>query len=764
MEDKENKDAENAANKRSEFCKNKKYYKEKIKYYESLNLVPTDIKNASEFNKWGDAIFSLAEIEQDETLFENGFEKYEIVTKLKQSDTDIATVFYNWGNRLSSLAEIKQGESIFKRAFEKYNQAIQLDTKNDLAYCNWGIALYRLVKINKDEKLLEDAFDKYKKAIEINPGNAKVFYNWGITLYRLARMKQKEASCKGDDLIFLLDSALEKCKKAVNSKPEEALVSSLKNASEKYKKDIQSKPDEALASLFKEAFEKYDKAVLHSNSDKPLASLAYCNWGIALYRLAEEKKDVSLFESAFKKYKEAIKLDPQNTSVLFYWGITLYGLVKIKQDKAFFYHLEEFEKESKDTKDADTLLIKGELFFVLSQTKKNKEHEEKVKDYFEKSRKDILEILTFLDEDNEKKIIETEILYSLLDSDNKENNGNTFFEETTKNLEPEQREKLNKYKEIFVLSNFIISRLYVNNQNAKYEKYEKLVSHYREKNISQQLLFKDDFKFRLNAIDYSNDPTEGKTFLDFLYGKGNYKTDEELNSEYEAFGSSFAFDDDSLNQFRLYGKEEGKEGTGLSLVFRDSFFSKEAKMDFESPQKDSLKMEMDNPVEDKSALFRCIYIDPIPDVTQPVVLSIGQKEEYLFYREKIGRKYEFYSNEINGITECIREKMVKLRNLVEGLNSEVVGQLLINLRYLTKHIAFKDEQECRIVKIRRLNDKDSEIKNDANRLYIEYSPKVSNHIDKIYFGPKATGFELFKNMLKNKKLDILCEKSKNPLA
>jgi hypothetical protein len=105
------------------------------------------------------------------------------------------------------------------------------------------------------------------------------------------------------------------------------------------------------------------------------------------------------------------------------------------------------------------------------------------------------------------------------------------------------------------------------------------VAHYREKTISQKmLLFDEDSNFRLNAINYSNDPTEGKILFDYLFEKDKRPIDESLNREYGAFAGCFIFNHDSLNQFRLYGKENGTKGTGLSLVFRNSFFNEEAKM------------------------------------------------------------------------------------------------------------------------------------------------------------------------------------------
>jgi len=440
-----------------------------------------------------------------------------------------------------------------------------------------------------------------------------------------------------------------------------------------------------------------------------------------------------------KKYKEAIECYEKNrlpTNNYKHWGLSLLCLAKIKKDKYFKEKFKNFENASNKVKDSETLLIKGALYFVL-------ENYEKAKELFKKSEMSILRILTFLEEEDEEKIIkETDILDFLLDSENTKDG--KFFNKITEELTPEQK---NDYKTVYIHSIYIISRLHVNNPN------EKLVAHYCEKNISQQLLFKG-INFWLNATDYSNDPTEGKTLLDFLYGKNNYKTDEEINTEYEAFTGSFVFDYDNLNTFRLYGKEEiKKEGTGVSLVFKDTFFNKNADMAVETPN------------GAKSSLYRCIYIDPYPE-TDENVITVGQKEEYLFYKEKKKNEFRNYNEEMDKIIETVREEMHSLKERVKNLDKDIVGQLLLNLRYLVKHVAFKEEQECRVVKILNLHDEIIKIKEDYfKQMYFEYSPKVSGHIAKIYFGPKAEGFELFKSILKNKGLErIECIKSTNPLA
>ena len=263
-------------------------------------------------------------------------------------------------------------------------------------------------------------------------------------------------------------------------------------------------------------------------------------------------------------------------------------------------------------------------------------------------------------------------------------------------------------------------------------------------------------KFRLNAINYSNDPTEGKTLLDYLFpsSKENFSEKRMFDTEYRAFAGCFTFQHDSLNQFRLYGKDNDKEGTGLSLVFREDFFSRE------------LKLATEEDANRKYPLFRCIYIDP----KEQQVKTVGHKEI-------TDGKYKKY---IDDVFDIVNEKMKELRNLIDqnpNLDRNVIELLLINLRYLSKHIAFKEEQECRIVRICSINGKDK-IHFEEEKMYIEYEsdilytfdvsskPDVIPRIEKIYFGPKATNIESFQDRLKINKLDgkIKCDRSENPLA
>ena len=600
-----------------------------------------------------------------------------------------------WVNKGKEFYKAKN----YKEASQCYDKAVQLDPNNASAFDNWGTAISDLAKIKQDVPLFENAFEKYEQATRIDPNYASAFYNWGIALYDLAEIKHDEN---------LFKSSCEKYEQATRLDPSDA--SAFYNWGIALNNLAEIKQD---GDLFKNACEKYDKATQLD----PNYAYTFNNWGITLYNLAEIKQDGDLFKSACEKYKQATHLKSDYSDAFFNWGITLYKLAEIKQDENLY-------RESIE--------------------------------YLKKSKQDILDILVDLYENGKKQIFQTEYFYPLLDSSyiNPDSTDVKFFNEIAKSI---KKDELDEYKDIYIRSIYIISKLYVKNEN------EKLVAYYSKKEVSEKLLFDDNSKFRLNAINAFNDPSEGKILLDFLYGEERTSTNEALNTEYEAFAGCFTFDYDSLNQFRLYGKEKKEEGTGLSLVFRDSFFSKKPKMALEPPKIDSHKMNdgglSKEGDEKKFSLFRCIYIDP---QTQRVI-TVGQKAKYLFYREE-NPNFKKYNTSVNFITENITNEMNKLKKQAENLNPAIVGQLLINLRYLTKHIGFKEEQECRIVRIH--NKHDSQIETDNfERKYIEYSPKVSRHIYRIYFGPKAAAaLKSFEDELKDKKLDIPCEISKNPLA
>ena len=331
-----------------------------------------------------------------------------------------------------------------------------------------------------------------------------------------------------------------------------------------------------------------------------------------------------------------------------------------------------------------------------------------------------------------------------------------FFTETVVGLSEDQKDM---YKDIYIQTLKIIAKLQIREE-------EMPVSHYTPKWVSEKLLF-DDYDdtgkrslFRLSSVNTSNDLSEGKILFQYLFDK-----EEDLSQieDFGAFAGCFAFNSDCLNQFRLYGKEQKEEGTGVSITLNNEFFGDEVGVIVESKSKD-----------DKLPLFRCIYIDPKTNK----VVSLGQKEEFVFYQENnnkdeednIKKIYQEYKSKIDKTQQEVCEYLEKLKIQMEKLdNFNIAYKLLLNLRYLVKHAAFKEEQECRIIQIKKVNNK--EVKTDKTDkekcLYVDYLKLDGHNVSKICFAPKVKNKDIdkFKQHLARNGYDKAeCYQSKAPLA
>ena len=72
---------------------------------------------------------------------------------------------------------------------------------------------------------------------------------------------------------------------------------------------------------------------------------------------------------------------------------------------------------------------------------------------------------------------------------------------------------------------------------------------------------------RISSSTYMNDPTEGEGLLDLLNLQDLELENKADCPEYNAFFACFSSRVNDLNQFRLYGKENGVEASGCCLVF-----------------------------------------------------------------------------------------------------------------------------------------------------------------------------------------------------
>ena len=312
--------------------------------------------------------------------------------------------------------------------------------------------------------------------------------------------------------------------------------------------------------------------------------------------------------------------------------------------------------------------------------------------------------------------------------------------------------------------------------------FESKVAHYTRPQIAFDLFEgkkndndKEPSNFRLSTIRGVNDPTEGLVLNDYWDQQGISETIH--SNDTATFISCFTFNHDNLNQFRLYGKEDGREATGVSLVFNKEFFSDQSDvLEFISgpstdpsskPEKikpnDTGKTESDNkkPSIGKSTLYRCIYLDP-----ETGYWTLAQRDKSTFYREDKDKdtaenNWIEYSEKILKIEESFKDYLFnkndsileKLKYIFKEYNKygaeekqkilEAVRFILLPLQYLVKHIAFQEEQECRIMYITQFRDEKIHSNREKQWMYVEYEESVLPHIDKIWLSPGAAKYQDF---------------------
>ena len=347
--------------------------------------------------------------------------------------------------------------------------------------------------------------------------------------------------------------------------------------------------------------------------------------------------------------------------------------------------------------------------------------------------------------------------------------------------------------------------------------FESQVAHYSRASTAFSLLDnKEPSKFRLSTIRGVNDPTEGLVLGKYWAQQGISETIH--TNDTATFISCFTFNHDSLNQFRLYGKEDGREATGVSLVFNKKFFSDQSDaLEFiAAPSTDpsskseqiksneTRKTESDNkkPLIGKSTLYRCIYLDP-----ETGYWTLAQRDKSIFYREhnededtdakeKWGDYYKLISeiegcvethlfneeedvethllnkenndnnpagnenNKIKSISQILNLIFTEENNLYNKYDKgekqkilEAIRFILLPLQYLVKHIAFQEEQECRIMYITQFRDEKIHSNREEQKMYVEYEEPVLPRIDKIYLSPGAAKYQDFFRILLDQKED-----------
>jgi len=312
--------------------------------------------------------------------------------------------------------------------------------------------------------------------------------------------------------------------------------------------------------------------------------------------------------------------------------------------------------------------------------------------------------------------------------------------------------------------------------------------------------------FRLCSLGSANDPKEGKIIYDFLTKEINDMTlcqrliDVQENN-YTALQASFTKLEDALTMFRLYGKKDKNEGTGVNLVFNESFFSEVLTTPLrknsqdnclnDNKNNDDVKREKEKEKIIGKPLYWILYWDKNDKmyfnpqgIYKTLEINLLDNQHWnVLNKEQEELKlspetfYHKYAQNISYVLNKIKEYFVSYYSADTTLRDlDKIKEELLNISYLIKDVAFYDEKELRIIEVESITKDDLKHDDSSFTLYEDYSkltglsryPKTCP-LEKIIIGPKVeqkeTMREYLLNHLKTAKLDsVRVEFSKAPLA
>ncbi|WP_239650282.1 tetratricopeptide repeat protein, partial [Brachyspira hyodysenteriae] len=648
-----------------------------------------------------------------------------------------------------------------------FNKTIKLNPKNEKAYFNRGIAKIESKKYGKD---IED----FNKAIELNPDNEEAYFNRGIAKVKLARYEEAivdfnksiELNPKNEKAYF--NRGIEKIKLA---RYEEAIVDFNKaiKLNKNYEKAYSNR------GIAKVKLARYEKAIVDFNKSielNPDNEEAYSNRGIAKVKLARYEEAIvdfnkvielnpndenaylvrgvlkiilEIYEEAIVDFNKTIKLNPKNEKAYYYRGILK---IKLKKYKQAINDFKIFAKNNNDASDITIIKILQEF---------NKYN-------------DIDKFFKLLIIDENKELWQNEPISNLI----------FHFKESKKF----DNELIKNIKYLILYEYFLLKILSFDTDDKNIE-----ISHYTSLDILLILLGcknenSDEVgNIRINNISTANDPKEGN-ILESIFNRNDINIKIGSDEKIVTLQTSYSRNRDSLTMFRLYGKKENKEATGICLVldneyFTNSYTSPFSYYDFNVSNEDKEKTKKEEYTTNKRNLYWVLYYD------EKLNKLVFNKEDLKYssniidlneikkYRKKLKEddtledKIKYAFSKIFEYTRKIKEKKI---------NPKLYNYLFENIKYIIKHEAFFEEQELRMLVTSDYKSKEIKADKINNKLYIDYLKlfdKNTNYIKEIIIGSKVENNESLaeyirkilheKNTDKNKLDDIKVIISEAPL-
>ena len=281
---------------------------------------------------------------------------------------------------------------------------------------------------------------------------------------------------------------------------------------------------------------------------------------------------------------------------------------------------------------------------------------------------------------------------------------------------------------------------------------------------------------RIGSSTYMNDPTEGEGLLELL----NLQ-DLELENKadcpvHNAFFTCFSSRVNDLNQFRLYGKENGVEASGCCLVFnQNGDWLKEPDVSssfrsFTNEQNEGFKEPIEADVaglEDENLpLYQVAYIayydEYIAKEKCTIWLPDARRPKFGIRLKPVGKNLKWHKFRIKEL----KTALWKLMNLSKIKDED--KKALEYIRYLFKDFAFRDEEEFRLLKIEQIGSDKIEYCEATKSVYLPYAD-IRDIVDEVILGTnyeksgKERKAEVFQHLMRNYYPNVKVSRSSLPI-
>ena len=285
---------------------------------------------------------------------------------------------------------------------------------------------------------------------------------------------------------------------------------------------------------------------------------------------------------------------------------------------------------------------------------------------------------------------------------------------------------------------------------------------------------------RISSSTYMNDPTEGEGLLDLLNLQDLELENKADCPDHNAFFACFSSRINDLNQFRLYGKENGVEASGCCLVFnKDGNWLKEpdVSVSFRSMAKKGDEYSREQPVEADISdadledanlpLYQVAYIaykyEYLAEDKCRIWLPSEDDQKFGIQLEPVGKNPGWHKLRIRKLKEALIELMDKSNDI-----SDEDRKSLEYIRYLFKDFAFRDEKEFRLLKIEKIGSDKIEYCETTQSIYLPYAD-ARDIVDEVILGVnyeksgKGRKAEAFQHLMRKHYPNVKVSRSSLPI-